>query len=135
MQIQEKVKYVHIGRGGWTGYFNKHHRVSHYGDTWKKYCEHGTPIIDTRTIPNDKLVKWALCSPMVDLEATESQTTKVEQNDGGLGDNWVFQHIKEHGHPQMRLAAMGNLASCTLEDYIKLAEEWGATVTYYGDEE
>ena len=89
--------------------------------------------MDTRTIPDAKLPQWALLSPMVDLEAEVSQSTRVEQNDGGLGDNWVFNQVKEHGHPQMRMGAMGNLAYCTLEDYIKLAEEWGATITYYGE--
>lgn len=134
---REKSIYVSIGRGGCTVHFGKHSRLQTYGNGWKKYTQPGTPVIDTQTIPQDKIARWALLSPMVDLEAETSQSKKVEQNDGGMSTGkhaWMFNHIKEHGHPEMRRATFGNLATCTLEDYMKLAAEWGATVYIYQGE-
>lgn len=133
-QEQEKVKYVIISEGGWTGYFNKSHRVSHYGNSYKKYCEDGTPIIDTRTIPDDKKIRWALQSPLVDPELEGFNDTEVSSYPNDLLEHpeaWKLSMLPKQA---VAFALVSNSRYVSVEQFIKLAEEWGATVTYYAGE-
>lgn len=131
-----------IGRGGWTVYLpNKHNpetgrvaqtgRITGHGDGWEKHIEPGTPIVDTRTIPTDMLLKWSLQSPLVNPDLKGFRGAKVEQDFDGVDKHPNFEMIAEGLHPTYKtMLALGNLSSVSVEEYVKLAEEWGATVTY-----
>lgn len=138
---------MHIHRSGWTVYQKAVHfdsgakskgTISGYGEEgWEKYVEPGCPVVNTKTIPFEKLGKWALFAPMVDPDLTISETTEVAPNDAGLSEGKyadLFQNIREHGPPELRMVTYTNLGRCTIEDYCKLAEEWGATVYRYNAE-
>ncbi len=130
---------VHIGRRGWTVTKPNEHRpdgsvsstgtVSGYGDGWQEYVEPGTPVVDTRSIPRDKLLKWALQSPMVDPDLKGFRGAKVEQDYAGMDKHL---DIVDMMHPSMKFVAhVGNMGYVSVEEYCKLAGEWGATVYEY----
>jgi len=132
---------VHIGRRGWTVTIPNKHRpdgsvsstgtISGYGEGWQKYVEPGTPVVDTRSIPEDKLLKWALQSPMVDPDLKGFRGAKVEQDYAGLDEQPSFD-IVDMMHSSIRtLAHTANMGYVSVEEYCKLAEEWDATVYEY----
>jgi hypothetical protein len=145
--MEPKGVLVHIHRSGWTVYEKTvYHEsgskskgtISGYGEKgWEKYVDPGCPVVNTKTIPLKLLSRWALFAPMVDPDLTESESTEVAPNDAGLSTGKYaefFQTVREHGTPDLRMATYLNLARCTIEDYCKLAEEFGATVSRYNAE-
>jgi len=134
---------VTIGRNGWTvfkpnthdetGRVTRTERVSGYGDGWDKYISPGTPIVDGRTIPDDKLLKWVMQQPLVDPDLKGDTGAKVEHSLGGMDDDPSFPMVASGLlHPTYKaILAYGNCSKCSVEDYVRLAREWGATVTYY----
>jgi hypothetical protein len=133
----EKPLLVTANRGGFRAYLPTEHgdgvRARHelrfYGEErFREYIAMGVPCVDTRTIPDEKIAKWALWAPLVDVDIEESESATVEMNSAGLEDEWLFQAVRRHGHPMMRGATYGNLGRCTVTDYCRLAVEWGATV-------
>lgn len=96
---------VHIGRRGWTVTMPNQHRpdgsvsstgtISGYGDGWQEHVEPGTPVVDTRSIPEDKILKWALQSPMVnpDLEGVRGR-----QGGAGLRGSGREPRFRHGGH-------------------------------------
>jgi len=132
---------VHFHKRGWTVTKPNTHRpdgsvssrgtISGYGDGWQKYVEPGTPVVDTRSIPDDKLLKWALQSPMVDPDLKGFRGAKVEQDYAGLDEHPDFDMV-DMMHPSIRtLAHTANMGYVSVEEYCKLAGEWGATVYEY----
>ncbi len=132
---------VHFHKRGWTVTKPNTHRpdgsvssrgtISGYGDGWQKYVEPGTPVVDTRSIPDDKLLKWALQSPMVDPDLKGFRGAKVEQDYAGLDEHPDFDMV-DMMHPSKRLMAhVSNMGYVSVEEYCKLAGEWGATVYEY----
>jgi hypothetical protein len=68
---------VHIGRGGWTGYHaslpgshSSRVQTQHYGDTWKTHdaLAPDTLVVDTTAISDERIVKFAVSGPMVDVD-------------------------------------------------------------------
>jgi hypothetical protein len=68
---------VHIGRGGWTGYYasltgshSRHVQCQHYGDTWKSHdgLAPETIVVDTTAIAEERIVRFAVSGPMVDVD-------------------------------------------------------------------
>ena len=132
---------VHFHKRGWTvtkpnthhpdGSVSSRETISGYGDGWQKYVEPGIPVVDTRSIPDDKLLKWALQSPMVDPDLKGFRDAKVEQDYAGLNELPGFDMV-DAMHPSIRLMAhVGNMGYVSVEEYCKLAGEWGATVYEY----
>jgi len=132
---------VHIGRRGWTVTKPNTHRpdgsvssrgtISGYGEGWQKYVEPGPPVADTRSIPEDRLLKWTLQSPRVDPDLKGFRGAKVEQDYAGLDEHPAFDMV-DMMHPSMKFVAhVGNMGYVSVEEYCKLAEEWGATVYEY----
>ena len=128
---------VTIGRDGWTvlnpnqhredGSVSSSGRITGYGDGWEKYVQPGTPVVDTRAIPDDKILKWGLQSPLVNPDLKGIRGAKVEQDYGPLGEKEL--DVVKRMHPTFRfLAHAGNLSDVSVEEFVKLAAEWGATV-------
>ena len=106
--------------------------ISGYGEGWQKYVEPGTPVVDTRSIPEDRVLKWALQSPMVDPDLKGFRGAKVEQDYAGLNEHPDFDMVVAGMHPSMKtLAHVSNLGYVSVEEYCRLAAEWGATVYEY----
>lgn len=137
---------VHIGRRGWTVTKPNEHRpdglvsstgtITGYGDGWQKYVEPGTPVVDTRSIPDDQILKFALQSPMVDPDLEGFRGAKVEQDYAGLDEHPSFDMVIAGMHPSMKtLAHISNMGYVSVEEYCKLADEWGATVYEYVEDE
>ncbi len=135
---------MHIHRSGWTVYKKAIHyesgavskgKISGYGENgWEKYVDPGCPVVNTKTIPLELLGKWALFAPMVDPDLTVSESTEIGPNDAGLSEGKYadfFHLVRKFGPPDVRMATYMNLTRCTIEDYCKLAEEFGATVYRY----
>jgi hypothetical protein len=83
------------------------------------------PIIDTRTIPDESILAWSFGSPMPDLEIEKSEGDVVElikptPTGDPIADRIISEAVKDY--------PAWNTKKITLEDYMKLAEEWGATV-------
>jgi len=134
---------VRIHKNGWTVIKPNEHRadgsiaskgtIQGYGDGWKKYIQPGTPVVNIRSIPEDKIVRWAFQSPMVDPDIKGIRGAKVERDVGSFGVE-EFQLV-EYMHPSIKAAALlGNLSFVSVEEYCLLAREYGATVYNYGDE-
>ena len=133
---------VTVGRGGWTVYKPNEHddtgrvtskgTVSGYADgDWGKYVSPGTPIVDTRTIPTENLLTWSLQSPLVDPDLKGMRGAKVEHDLAGIDKHPDFERIASGLHPTMKgMIAYGNLGYVSVEEYVQLATEWGATVTH-----
>lgn len=123
--IQENAHDPETGRVTMTG------TVTGYGEhDWETHVEAGCPIVNTRVIPEDKILKWALHSPLIDPDLKGVRGVKVEQNSGGFGDSEM--QFAEYLHPTFRaIAHLGNLQKVSVEEYLLLAKEYGAIVTYY----
>jgi hypothetical protein len=68
---------VHIGRGGWTGFYAslpgscvRGAECQHYGDTWKSHdgLAPETIVVDTTAIADERIVRFAVSDPMVDVD-------------------------------------------------------------------
>lgn len=123
--IQENVHDPETGRVTMTG------TVTGYGDHgWERHVEAGCPVVNTRDIPDDKILKWALQSPMVDPDLKGVRGVKVEQSYGDFGG--AEKDMLNYMHPTFKLIAhLGNLQKVSVEEFVLLAKETGATVTYY----
>jgi len=135
---------VRIHRHGWTVVKPNQHRpdgsvsssgtISGYGDGWEKHIQPGTPVVDIRTIPDEKLWEWALKSPNINPDLEGIRGAKVEQNYDGIDkhkDAWVVDSM----HPAMQaLFHSCNLSYVSVEEYCLLAKEWGAEVHLHGGE-
>jgi len=129
---------VHIGRRGWTVTMPNKHRpdgsvsstgtISGYGDGWQEHVKPGTPVVDTRSIPEDKILKWALQSPMVNPDLEGVRGAKVEQDYAGMDEHPCFDMVDMMPPSMRRLAHVSNMGYVSIEEYCQLAEEWGATV-------
>lgn len=97
---------VTVGRGGCTAYFQPNARREGYDDitgcTPTVARKLGVLVVDTTTIPADRLVHWAVCSPMPDFETSRFGTAQ--------------------GQP------FGSLDSLTFQAWARLAATFGATV-------
>lgn len=134
---------VHLHKKGWTVTKPNTHRpdgslassgkIEGYGDDgWQKHVEPGVPVVDTRSIPKDKILKWALQSPMVDPDLKGIRGAKVEQDYAGLDEEPSFDMVVAGMHPSLKnLAHISNMGYVSVEEYCKLAAEWGATVYEY----
>ncbi len=132
---------VTIGHGGWTVKKPNEHRedgsvsstgriTGHSDDGWEKHVPPGTPIVDSRTVPEDKLLKWALHQPLVNPDLKGVRGVKVEQDFGPLGEE-ELDRVK-YMHPTFQsLAYLTNLSDVSVEEFVKLSKEWGCTVTYF----
>jgi len=132
---------VQLHRSGWTVTEPNEHRpdgsvssrghIDGYGDTgWEKYVQPGTPVVNTRTIPQDKLVKWVFQSPMVDPDLGGIRGAKVEQDFGSFGKDEL--EFISHMHPTFQaISLIGNNTYVSVEEYVALAMEWGATCYRY----
>ncbi|GAF95717.1 unnamed protein product, partial [marine sediment metagenome] len=105
--------------------------ISGYGDGWQEHVKPGTPVVDTRSIPEDKILKWALQSPMVNPDLEGVRGAKVEQDYAGLDENPAFDMVNMMPPSMRRLAHVSNMGYVSVEEYCQLAEEWGATVYEY----
>ena len=77
--LREALKgggYLAIGRGGWTLYISDNRRVEHYGgiaEPTPQACLHlGIPILDSTTIPDDRLVDL-IRLPMVGIQRRDAR--------------------------------------------------------------
>ena len=134
---------VHIHRRGWTvtkanehypdGRIRSKGEISGYADDeWKKYAKLGTPVVDTTKIPDEKILKWSFQSPIVDPDIKGIRGAKVERDINGFTEEEL--EITKYMHPTFRtIAAIGNLSKVSVEEYCKLAREWGAEVYIYGE--
>jgi len=138
--IEPKAVLVKLHNQGWTVIKDNEHdpntgrvtsrgTVTGYGENdWKKYAEPGIPVVNIRTIPKDKLLKWALQSPLIDPDLKGVRGVKVEQNRGDFGE--PEKQLLQYMHPTYKaIGLLGNLQKVSVEEYCILAREWGATVT------
>jgi len=117
-----------------TGRVSRTGHIQGYGEDWKERIEPGIPVVDTRTIPTDMLLKWSLQSPLINPDLKGVRGAKVEQDFDGVNKHPNFDMMAEGLHPMYKtMLTLGNLSSVSVEEYVKLAEEWGATVTYYAE--
>jgi len=143
--MEEKIDGVlaKLHKQGWTVIKPNQHRpdgsvsqkgtVTGYGDGWKKYIQPGTPVVNIRTIPDDKILKWAFQSPSIDPDLKGIRGAKVERDQGSFGEEEM--QLVQYMHPSVKAVALiGNLSYVSVEEYCLLAKEWGATVYNYGDE-
>lgn len=68
------AKLATIGRGGSTVYLNNQSRLTAH---WEMpILQHlACPVVDLRTIPDDKIVRFAVSGPMVKVDLTEDEGT------------------------------------------------------------
>lgn len=128
-----KSPWLQIGEGGWTIHIPAYNdgkqsygqgSLSHYGDTWREHLDDLTPDAlgtDTRPIPSDDLVRFAVSGPIGDTSLPDGHISYV------FGSTEPWQDTPVAGRDP-RFGSAGPLDRVALDVYVTILRRFGGRV-------
>jgi hypothetical protein len=128
-----KSPWLSIGEHGWSIHFPPYQEgtlhygvgsLSHYGDTWREHLDDLTADAlgtDTRTIPDEDIVRFALSGPLGDVTLPAGHVAHL------LGATERWQDVPTAGRDP-RFGNAGSLDRVALDVYVIILRRFGGRV-------